>query len=291
VPGATEAAGDPQTPEVSTAAELMERWRRDLESWAIPDEIFAATPESPWVLPRQLFARRAELRLEAPSGPSFERAWEALATPGSVLDIGTGAGAACLPLVARATEITVVDSDAELLSVLAASARRLGADVRQICGRWPDVAGEVDAADLVTCHHVLYNVPDIGPFLAELTAHARRLVVVEITARHPLTTLNPLWERFHGVVRPNVPTADDMLALLEALGLEPSFEVWSPAAEREHESFEDLVEVTRRRLCLDPGRADEVASALREQGAEHDHLGELRSRRLDLCTIWWSGGA
>jgi SAM-dependent methyltransferase len=274
-----------------SASDLLERWRSDLESWAIPPEILAATSESPWVLPRQLFARRAELSLASPSGPSFERAWEALATPGSVLDIGTGAGAACLPLAPRATAITAVDSDDRMLSVLADSAHRLGTDVRGICGRWPDVAGDVEPADVVTCHHVVYNVADLGPFVAELTAHARRLVVVEITARHPLTPLNPLWERFHGLARPNVPTADDALAVLDALGLAPSHELWSPRRESEYEAFEDLVEVTRRRLCLDPSRADEVASALLELGAERGRPADFTRPGMDLVTIWWSGRA
>jgi len=272
-----------------SAAELLERWRSDLESWAIPTEILAATPESPWVLPRQLFIRRAEHRSEASAGPSYQRAWEALANPGSVLDVGAGAGAACLPLVPRATAMTAVDSDRDLLSVLVDNADRLGKAVLPVCGRWPDVAGEVEPADVVTCHHVLYNVADLGPFVAALTSHARRLVVVELTARHPLTALNPLWERFHGLVRPNVPTACDALAVLEELGLAPGHDVWSRSGESDHGSFEDLVEVTRRRLCMGPGRAGEVASALRELGAEGDRAAELRSPGSELVTIWWSG--
>jgi SAM-dependent methyltransferase len=272
-----------------SAAELLERWRSDLESWAIPTEILAATPESPWVLPRQLFIRRAEHRSEASAGPSYQRAWEALANPGSVLDVGAGAGAACLPLVPRAPAMTAVDSDRDLLSVLVDNADRLGKAVLPVCGRWPDVAGEVEPADVVTCHHVLYNVADLGPFVAALTSHARRLVVVELTARHPLTALNPLWERFHGLVRPNVPTACDALAVLEELGLAPGHEVWSRSGEPDHGTFEDLVEVTRRRLCMGPGRAGEVASALRELGAEGDRAAELRSPGSELVTIWWSG--
>lgn len=272
-----------------SAAELLERWRSDLESWAIPTEILAATPESPWVLPRQLFIRRAEHRSEASAGHSYQRAWEALANPGSVLDVGAGAGAACLPLVPRATAMTAVDSDQDLLSVLVDNADRLGKAVLPVCGRWPDVAGEVEPADVVTCHHVLYNVADLGPFVAALTSHARRLVVVELTARHPLTALNPLWERFHGLVRPNVPTACDALAVLEELGLAPGHEVWSRSGESDHGSFEDLVEVTRRRLCMGPGRAGEVASALRELGVEGDRAAELRSPGSELVTIWWSG--
>jgi SAM-dependent methyltransferase len=272
-----------------SASELLERWRSDLESWAIPTEILAATPESPWVLPRQLFIRRAEHRSEASAGPSYQRAWEALANPGLVLDVGAGAGAACLPLVPRATAMTAVDSDRDLLSVLVDNADRLGKAVLPVCGRWPDVAGEVEPADVVTCHHVLYNVADLGPFVAALTSHARRLVVVELTARHPLTALNPLWERFHGLVRPNVPTACDALAVLEELGLAPGHEVWSRSGESDHGSFEDLVEVTRRRLCMGPGRAGEVASALRELGVEGDRAAELRSPGSELVTIWWSG--
>ena len=260
-----------------TAADLLDRWRADLESWAIPEEILAGARRvalgaaAPALCPQG----RAEAR-DAPSGPSFERAWEALdAFQARCSTSAPVAGAACLPLAPRATKITAVDSDPELLGVLAGYAGGLDIDLETVCGRWPDVAGEVGPADVVTCHHVLYNVADIAPFVAELTAHARRLVVAEMTARHPLTSLNPLWERFHGIVRPTAPTAEDLVELLEALGLAPAYEVWSPAAELEYESFEDLVEVTTRRLCLDPSRAGEVAAALREDGGGTDRLGEL----------------
>lgn len=274
-----------------SAAELLERWRLDLESWAIPDEILAATSESPWVLPRQVFARRAERRQKAPSGPSFQQAWEALASPGSVLDVGAGGGAACLPLAPRATGITAVDSDSELLSVLSGSADRAGRPISAICGRWPDVAGAVAPADVVTCHHVLYNVADLGPFVAELTAHARRQVVVEITARHPLTSLNPLWERFHGLRRPDVPTAGDALAILAALGLAPSHLAWSRPRESEYATLDELVEVTRRRLCLSPSRSGEVAAALLELGITPSQPVDLGSSGSDVVTIWWAGTA
>src|SRR5699024_5588113 len=114
-------SGDP-----SRVDELLERWRDDLESWAIPEEITSAVEESPWVLPREIFARRAEDRLEAPGGPSYDAAWEALSPSGSVLDVGAGVGAASLPLAPRATSITAVDVNDEMLEALAARAERLG---------------------------------------------------------------------------------------------------------------------------------------------------------------------
>ena len=40
--------------------ELADRWRADLAAWAIPEHITAAVSESPWVLPPQVFARRAD---------------------------------------------------------------------------------------------------------------------------------------------------------------------------------------------------------------------------------------
>jgi SAM-dependent methyltransferase len=273
------------------ATELARKWRADLESWAIPPEILASTPESPWVLPRQLFARRSELRLKAPSTPSFERAWEALDPPGTVLDVGTGAGAACLSLAPRAVSVTGVDCDEEMLGIFRTSAEHADLQVRTAFGRWPEIAGEVAPADVVTCHHVLYNVADLEPFVEALSLHARRRVVVEMTAVHPLSFLNPLWERFWGLGRPSAPTAAEALSLLGALGLDPSHETWSLGGELEYESFEDLVEVTRRRLCLPSSRSGEVAAALREMRREREVLGELHSAGTDLFTIWWEGRA
>ena len=41
--------------------ELLGRWRDDLSAWAIPEGITSSVTESPWVLPPQVFARRADL--------------------------------------------------------------------------------------------------------------------------------------------------------------------------------------------------------------------------------------
>ncbi len=87
-----------------------------------------------------------------------------------------------------------------------------------------------------------------------------------------------------------LPRAEDVVGLLEAMGVDPSHEIWSPVGEPEYESFEDLVEVTTRRLCLDPGRADEVARALARARGRRP-VGRAQIVALDLFTIWWSGTA
>jgi SAM-dependent methyltransferase len=276
---------------VASLTALLDRWREDLAAWAIPEHITAGVAESPWVLPRQVFARRADRLRRDPGGPSFERAWEALDPPGSVLDVGSGAGAACLPLAPRITALTAVDADGEMLGLLAGRAAEVGLAARAVHGRWPDVRGQVAPADVVTCHHVVFNVPDLGPFLDALTGHARRRVVVETPAVHPLTSLNPLWLRFHGLKRPDGPTAADTIGILAAMGRNPGHTEWSRPAAADYRSMAELVEVTRRRLCLPPERAGEVEAALVELGINPGQPGDLGSSGRDVVTIWWEGTA
>jgi hypothetical protein len=151
------------------------------------------------------------------------------------------------------------------------------------------VAGQVPAADVVTCHHVLYNVPGLAPFVAALTEQARRLVVVETTAAHPLVALNEMWLRFHGLRRPQGPTADDLLRILTAMGLRPGHQRWHRPSAVDYASLGELTEVTRRRLCLPRERAGEVAQALAEAGPDSP-LGQASAGR-EVVTIWWQGTA
>lgn len=269
-------------------AEAAERWRRELAAWAIPDEILAAAEESPWVLPHGLFAHRARVAADAPQGPSYERALEALEPPGSVLDVGPGGGAASLPLAERTTHLSGVDTDEQMLQQFAASAAQRGLPCDPFLGRWPDIADQVPAADVVVCHHVLYNVPDLAEFATQLTAHARRRVVVELTAAHPLVRLNSLWRHFHNVERPEGPTAEDALAVLREAGIYARAERWHRADATTYVSFDELVDMTRQRLCLPRSRAGELESVLRAMGADESHP-ELGSSGRDLVTAWWPG--
>jgi SAM-dependent methyltransferase len=276
---------------VTDLDERLDRWRGDLEAWAIPEHITAAVAESPWVLPRQVFARRADRVSAAPSGPSYERAYAALDPPGSVLDVGSGAGAACLPLVPRTTSLTAVDADAGMLGQLSQRASAAGVTVRPVIGQWPEAAAQAGPADVVTCHHVLYNVAEVRPFVTALTGSARRAVVVEMTTQHPLVSLNPLWLRFHGLTRPMSPAAADLIQILERMGLRPGYETWRRSGGGDYASFGEMVDVTRRRLCLPPQRAGEVADALVEAGIDPEDPVDLGSSGREVVTIWWAGTA
>ncbi len=257
------------------------RWAEALAEWAIPPEILEQAPETPWGCPTGPFAHAAEEAVAtAERSPTARRALEVLPDAGSLLDVGAGGGAASLPLAPPATRITAVDQSAGMLEAFAALAGRRGVDHAEVQGSWPEVAAEVEPADVVVCAHVFYNVGDLEPFVAALTAKARLRVVTELTATHPQESLNPLWRRFYGLDRPTRPTADDALAVLTEMGLEVGVECREAPGRWEHHPREDLVAFTRRRLCLPPERDAEVAEAI-------DELFVPGPR--SLVTLWWPG--
>jgi SAM-dependent methyltransferase len=278
-------------PQVNHLSELLDRWRDDLSAWAIPEPILARASDSPWVLPTQVFARRTDRLSADPSGPSFERAFAALDPAGTVLDLGSGAGAASLPLRQRVTGLTAVDSNEAMLGLFADRASAAGLPARCVLGTWPQVAAQVPEADVVTCHHVLYNVADLLPFLSAMTAHARRLVVVETTTVHPLTSLNGLWLKFHGLARPQGPTSDDIIAILTAAGIDFGWQAWRRPGGPDYPTMAELTDVTRRRLCLPPERAEDVTAALVEAGVDPARPTDLGSSGRDVVTMWWRGTA
>ncbi|GGS96383.1 hypothetical protein GCM10010156_63220 [Planobispora rosea] len=264
---------------------LAERWRSDLAGWGIPDEIAAKAPADPWRHSPARFAERTDRALADPEGPTLARVAEALPEHGTVLDVGAGTGAASLPLarLGRGTgllgALVAVDTSEGMLAELESRAEALGVPVTMIRGRWPDVAGETPEADVAMAAHVVYNVPDLPGFLAELTRHARRRVVLELPYRHPMSWLTPLWAHFHGIGRPERPTADDVAAIAGRMGYGVRRQERLAPLSR----FSDVAELAEsacRRLCLHPDRAEEVVAAV----AELDMWPVPRDRWV---TLWW----
>ena len=271
----------------------VDLWGEQLRAWAIPEEILSQAPESPWGFPPELFRSRADTALARTSpSPSTLRAVEALPQDGTVLDVGVGGGAASLPLASRAARIVGVDSSGAMLEEFLGAAAEVGLSAGAVQGGWPEVAGSVEPADVVVCHHVLYNVQELGPFASALTDHASRRVVVEITDRHPLSWMSDLWLRFHGLERPSGPTADDCEAALAELGIHVGREDHEVDSGRGgFARREDAIALVRRRLCLPAERDAEVASALGRDLREREGLWSAGPKRQMLVTLWWDGGA
>ncbi|MBU6245073.1 MAG: methyltransferase domain-containing protein [Actinomycetales bacterium] len=264
---------------MSEGADLQARagkWRDDLASWAIPAEILRQAPEEPWIHPVAMFTVDDEI----PDSPSHDRARQALPVSGSVLDVGCGGGRAAMALVPPAGQVIGVDHQAGMLEAFAAAADRRGVQHLEILGNWDEVQQEVPACDVVVCHHVVYNVADIVPFIEALDRHARRRVVLELPVTHPLTSLNPLWKRLWDLDRPTAPVAQDLCAIVEAMGLAPHLETWVDHTwgKRVELPAEERVRYARIRLCLPPERDADVAAAL---------IAEADAQPHEVATLWW----
>lgn len=257
-----------------------DRWREELAAWAIDPDILAAAPESPYALAPGQFGAADRGAYDPAPVPSRDRAGEALPAGGTVLDVGCGAGAAALALAPPAARLTGVDEQADMLAAFVAAGRERDVEVSTVQGRWPEVAGQVEPADVVVCHHVLYNVSEIVPFVLALHEHARRRVVLELTRTHPWTPVGPLWERAHGQPRPDGPTAELAEQVLRELGLEPRVEPFQrPVRNR---PWAEEVASMRRRLCLPVDRDEQVGRWMRELGTVHGD-----QARRDVVALWW----
>ncbi|MEL6891786.1 MAG: methyltransferase domain-containing protein [Actinomycetota bacterium] len=246
-------------PEPATGA--GRRWAEALGEWAIPDEILAQAPTSPWEHNPATFAVDDTLDREVLSA---QVARSVLPTEGgSVLDVGCGGGRAAMSLVPPAERVIGVDESPAMLAEFTSAAADAGVRSMTTQGRWPDVAADAPVADVVTCHHVAYNVADIEPFLLELTAHARLAVVLVLPVRHPMACWSPAWRHFWGLERPTSPTSDDLAAVLGELGLDAErWEMARPALSRNAEEPSTRVPVAGRILCLPTSRADEIRAYL-----------------------------
>ncbi|MEY5030180.1 MAG: hypothetical protein RLZZ334_127 [Actinomycetota bacterium] len=250
-----------------------EKWRSDLEAWAIPKEIIDQAPESPWIHPPALFQIPALIELT----PSHQKAFEALPIDGSILDIGCGGGIAAFAMGNKASLVIGVDHQSEMLDMFTenAKARNINSKVHE--GFWPEIESQVEVADVAVAHHVVYNVQDIVPFIGAMNSHARKRVVIEMPQHHPLSNLSEAWKYFWNLDRPVNPTPQDFMDVLSELGINGHMQLWDGQL-RQERNLNDAVRFTRIRLCLPESREPEVRDFLVNHPAS-----EIRP----LTTIWW----
>jgi 2-polyprenyl-3-methyl-5-hydroxy-6-metoxy-1,4-benzoquinol methylase len=131
----------------------QEDWAHSLAAWSIPSEILSQAQTSPWIHPAVHFQIPEEINPTI----SHSRALEALPAGGSVLDVGCGGGVATFALIPPAATVIGVDHQPEMLEMFSTNAGKYGVACEVFEGFWPQVAGDVPLADVVVCHHVVYN--------------------------------------------------------------------------------------------------------------------------------------
>lgn len=258
-----------------------ERWAALLDGWGVPQRILDGAPESPFGYRPDRFAVDVDI-----DRASRSAAWAREVLPpvgATVLDVGCGGGKASVPLVPPASELIGVDRRADMLEAFASAATRAGVARRTIHGEWPEVASTAPVADVVVCHHVVFGVTDLAPFLIALTARARLAVVLEMSTEHPMSVWSPGWRHFWDLERPPGPNHDDLVAVLRELSIDPEVatSVRAPRSSDRREP-DDLVPDARRRWCLTDEFDDEIRQFLDEHPLEWPET---------MATIRWPGAA
>ena len=249
------------------------KWKSDLATWAVPQEILDQAEVAPWFHPAALFAIPETIW----DSPSHQRAREAMPVGGSVLDIGCGGGIAAFAITPPASHVMGVDHQREMLDMFEKNAADRGLTAETFEGFWPALADSVPNADVVTCHHVVYNVGEIETFLKALDSHARKRVVIELPLVHPMTPRNAGWKHFWNLDRPTSPTIDDFMNVLAELGFPANVEKFAGKILLD-EGEDDRVEYTRMRLCLPDSRRGEIEEFLA--------LNPSPTSR-ELAVVWW----
>lgn len=231
-----------------------EHWRRQLEAWAIPDELLDRVDESPYGWSQDLWKRRSAMAQDGDQPPTTAIVEGLLPASGTVLDIGIGRGRASLPLAAAGHRVIGVDESPDMLEGLEEEAAAIGVTVQTHQGRWPDIAATLPSLDVVMAANVAYNVQEIEPFLDAALDHARTAVVLEVTDAHPWAHLAPLYRQVHGLDRPAGPTADDLADVIrEMTGRAPESHRWERSGQLWFESWNELIDHYGRRLVVPAG--------------------------------------
>jgi SAM-dependent methyltransferase len=265
-----------------------DRWREQLEAWAIPQHLLDAVSDSPYEWPPELWKRRTAAAEEGPESATTGILRRLLPVGGSLLDVGAGTGRASLPVAGEGHPLTAVERNPGMAGGLREEAARRGIDVAVIEGSWPDVARQAGRHDIAMCAHVVYDVQDIAPFVAALDDAARRAVVIELTPRHPWHGLAPYYRAMHNLDRPGGPTAGDLAGVVsEQLAVRPNVEEWTRPGGLRFASIDEMVEFQRRRLVLPKDRAGELEGLLTPDIVQDGDWFLLGPAERTLVTLWW----
>lgn len=197
-----------------------------------------------------------------------------LAGSESALDVGAGCGALALPLARRLARVTALEPAPAMARALRAEARarRLG-NVEVVEATWSD-RGPLPPHDVVLCAHVGHLLRPGAPFLHEVSAAARRWVVLvrDVRTDGDKFFFRELYPLLLG--RPYVSGCDyeETVDGLAALGVSPTVRVVDYRSDQPFDSLEEACDFYEEYLGVSGADARRtlaglLATRLRRDGA------------------------
>jgi SAM-dependent methyltransferase len=204
------------------------------------------------------------------------------------IDLGAGGGRYALPIALRAKTVYAVEPSAGMRRALTESAAEHGiTNVEVFDERWP-CKSSVPVADVCLICQVGYDIAEIGPFLDQMEAHARRMCVAVMFDRAPISEWAPLWRAVHGEERILLPALGELVSLLFARGKAPEVRTLS-LPPRVYESRERLQASSRRPIWVLDGSPEDakLAKAVTELAVDVAGGVALNPRPRRLAVVTW----
>ncbi len=261
---------------------LEERWNKSILEWAIPENILSEFKTSPFRLDPSTFSpdepSATDRRLEIIKETLRDRGNNdsTVVANLTLIDVGAGAGSSLAPIRSPFKQVTCVEEASHMCQALQqnlANMYETASMYRIVQGRFPEVAKDIEPANVVNCSNVIYNVTDPAKFIRTLNDLATDLVILEATIRHPFYRTNDAFKHFWNLERPVTPTITDVFEITTALHYEPYLESLPSTYRRGVMSLEGVAQ----RLGLDETRLPEL-----QRYIENNPMPENPS-----VLIWW----
>ncbi len=147
----------------------------------------------------------------------------------TLIDVGGGAGRLSLPLALRCREMVIVDPSPAMGEVFEKTVEDSGiTNARFVRGAWPGVDSVEGEVALVA--HVTYFVPSVVPFIEKLQTAIRRRVIVGVRSVPPPNQIAALFRLAHGRELAPVPGPNELLSVLNEVGISAEVIDVGPAA-------------------------------------------------------------